>query len=522
MISRRDMLRRAAGAGGYATAFLALQGLGLLASSAAQAAPDLPATLGGGRRVIVLGAGVAGLVTAYRLERAGFDVQLLEARDRVGGRTWTIRDGTRVELAGEADQVARLSEGLYFNAGPARIPSHHQGLLGYARELGVPLEVEVNSSRTARLQSDGAFGGRPIEQRQAINDVRGGLSELLAKATNRGALDQELTAADKERLVSFLRSYGDLAPDLVYRGSERAGYAVAPGAADEKSAARPPLALRDLLGDPALPNILFEENILMQATMLEPVGGMDRIPYALAKALRRPPTLGAEVRAIRQSARGVAVTWRDRASAAETVEHADYTVVTVPLNILAKIPTDLPAPVRAAIAGARYDHAAKVAFDAPRFWEAEQIYGGLSFPDGGTGVVWYPSSGFHTPRGLLVGAYVAGPAAAAFEARSLADQAALARAAVERLHPGQGAALSNPVVVDWSKAPFNYGPWLHWDADGNDVAAYRLLNQPQGRIFLSGAHLSQLPSWQEGAVAAAHRTVGLIAERARADSLARS
>jgi monoamine oxidase len=521
MISRRDILRRAAGIGGYAAAFLTLQGLGFLATSSARAAPELPPGLGAGRRVIVLGAGVAGLVTAYRLERAGFDVLLLEARDRVGGRSWTVRDGTRIELAGESDQVARLSDRLYFNAGPARIPSHHQGLLGYARELGVPLEVEVNSSRTGRLQSDQAFGGRPIEQRQAVNDLRGGLSELLAKATNRGALDQELTATDKERLVSFLRSYGDLAPDLAYRGSERAGYLTAPGAADQTSVARAPLGLRDLLGDRALPNILFEDNIVMQATMLEPVGGMDRIPYAIAKALRRPPRLGAQVVSIRQSRSGVAVAWRDRASRAETVEHADYTVVTLPLNILAKIPTDLPAPVRAAVAGAVYDHAAKVAFDAPRFWEAEQIYGGLSFPDGGTGVVWYPSSGFHAPRGLLIGAYVAGPPAAAFEARSLAEQTALARAAVERLHPGHGAELSNPIVVDWSKAPFNYGPWLHWDADGNDVAAYRLLNQPQGRIFLSGAHLSQLPSWQEGAVAAAHRTVGLIADRTRADSLTR-
>jgi hypothetical protein len=46
-----------------------------------------------------------------------------------------------------------------------------------------------------------------------------------------------------------------------------------------------------------------------------------------------------------------------------------------------------------------------------------------------------------------------------------------------------------------------------------------VLGQPQGRVFLSGAHLSQLPSWQEGGVAAARRTVGLIADHVRADRL---
>ena len=508
-------MRSLAATGGVGAAQAALLGLGLLGGAAASAA-EVSADVGRGRKVLVLGAGIAGLATAYRLERAGFEVTVLEARDRVGGRNWTIRDGDRIDLEGAAQQTARLSEGLYFNAGPARIPSHHEGLLGYCRELGVALEPEVNTSRSALLQADGAFGGRPIQQRQAVYDLRGGLSELLAKAARGGALDQALTAQDRERLIAFLRTYGDLAPDLAYRGSQRSGYVRRPGAADQAGQARPPLSLRDLLADEALPNVVFEDNILMQATMLQPVGGMDRIPKALAAALRRPVRLGAEVLGVRQNAQSAAVTWRDRSSGERRTDSADYLVVTLPLPILAGLDTDLPPAVTAAIRNARYDHAAKVAFDAPRFWEAEQIYGGLSFPGGGTGVVWYPSSGFHSPRGLLVASYVTGAAAAAFEARTTAEQGDLARSAIERLHPGHGRALERPLVVDWSRVPFNRGPWIYWDKDGNEPAAYALLNQPQGRIYLSGAHLSQLPSWQEGAVAAAHRTVSLIAQRTRA------
>lgn len=519
MVSRRSFITRAFALGGFAAGHAALQGLGLTSAAFAQDAPDLPRDFGKGRSAIVLGAGIAGLVAAYELERAGFSVTVVEARDRVGGRNWTIRGGDRVETLERPAQTAGFSPGLYFNAGPARLPSHHQGVLSYAKTLGVPLEVEVNSSRSSLLQSDAAFGGKPIQQRQAINDLRGGLSELLAKATRGGGLDQELTVADRERLLAFLKTYGDLDAGGAYRGSERSGYVTAPGAADQKGVARPPLALRELLSDETLPYALFEENILMQATMLEPTGGMDAIPKALAKALKGPVLLGAEVTGFRQTPQVAEVAVRDRRNGAARKLTADYLVVTVPLPVLARIANDLPGEVQAAVAEAKYDNATKVAFDAPRFWEAEQIYGGLSFVGGETTLVWYPSGGFHQPRGLLVGAYTVGAAARAFQARGFDDQVAVTRAAIDKLHPGKGRELAAPLVIDWNRQAFTLGPWIHWEADGNDPAAYRLLNQPQGRIFLSGAHLSQLPSWQEGGVAAARRTVGLIAQRVRADRL---
>ncbi|RZM25240.1 MAG: FAD-dependent oxidoreductase, partial [Sphingomonas sp.] len=106
-------------AGGAAATFGAMEALGIAGNVAAAAPmPDLPAGFGKGRSVIVLGAGIAGLVAAYELQQAGFDVTVLEARDRVGGRNWTVRDGDRIVMDGEADQVARFSDGAYFNAGP--------------------------------------------------------------------------------------------------------------------------------------------------------------------------------------------------------------------------------------------------------------------------------------------------------------------------------------------------------------------------------------------------------------------
>lgn len=91
-----------------------------------------------GTTVLVLGAGIAGLAAAYELEKAGYRCEVLEARDRPGGRNWTVRGGTtHTDLDGET-QTAQFADGVYFNAGPARIPQHHV-TPDYCRELGVKI-----------------------------------------------------------------------------------------------------------------------------------------------------------------------------------------------------------------------------------------------------------------------------------------------------------------------------------------------------------------------------------------------
>src|SRR5215468_7171619 len=149
--TRRDFLRQVAQVGGYRATYLTMQAMGLIGTAAIAEPVALERGAHHGTKVVVLGAGMAGLSAAYELVKAGYDCTVLEARDRVGGRTWTIRRGTALELTDGSRQVCDFDDGLYWNAGPARLPSHHQGVLGYCRELGVALEVEVNTSRGALL-----------------------------------------------------------------------------------------------------------------------------------------------------------------------------------------------------------------------------------------------------------------------------------------------------------------------------------------------------------------------------------
>ncbi len=524
MITRRDILQHFGRAGGTAATVSAMQALGLFGTAEAAALPATPSGFGSGRSVVVLGAGISGLVAAYELEQRGFSVTVLEARERVGGRAWTVRDGDKIEMIGEAMQTAKFSDGVYFNAGPARLPSFHQNILGYARKFGVPLEVEINSSRSAYVV---AKNGSKLRMRTAINDTRGHIAELLAKAVNQGALDQALSAEEKAKLLPFLKFYGDLSDGYSFDGTVRAGFGTPPGAGTS-SFETPPKAtpLGTLLANEQLNMTLFEDMLYMQATMFQPVGGMDQISVGIERNLKSRAIRGAEVQRIRHDSKGVEIAFLDKSSGAPRTIKADYCVCTIPFPVLAKIDCNFSKPVAAAIASVVYDNSNKVAFEAPRFWEREQIYGGITFVGGETSLIWYPSTGLHSERGMILGCYSSGEMGAKFAERSIADQIAMARAQIEKVHPGHGDDCVNPLAVNWKKVPYSLGPWPNWNPERkgpqeghNDTPAFRLLCQPEGRVFFASAALSQTPGWQEGGIQSAHATVAALAQQVAARSL---
>lgn len=520
-ITRREMLMRVGAVGGTGATYAAMQMLGLAVGTPAAAADfALAPASGRGRSVVILGAGIAGLVSAYELERAGFRVTLIEARERIGGRAWSIRGGERVELAGETDQIARFSAGQYFNAGPARLPSHHHAILGYARKLGVPLEVFVNANRSAKWD----FGGQVRTSGQLQNDLIGRIGELLAKAIDGHALDSAMPPEELAEFRQFLGVYAGLDEKGRLTPQARSGFRTLPGGYDHPAELRDPLTLKETLPSRGvvLPHI-FEQMVDMQATMLQPVGGMDRIAYALHAAIAGPTRLGEPISAIRRSGSGVRIEHRSGTTT------ADYCVCTLPTPLLTRIPSDFSKPKRAALKDVPYLKSAKVAFEAPRFWEREDsIYGGLAWTDRLNENVIYPSHGFHAERGVIVGAYCAGwihsDTPDKFAALPLAEQISISRASIEALHPGRGKQLVAPLAVDWGKVPWSEGVGaIGPDFDGADAGqrrgpAYAELARPEGPIVFAGEHLSYVGLWQESAATSAHEAVKLIAEMSAAKS----
>jgi monoamine oxidase len=519
--TRRNFLLRVGDAGGFSAAFVTMQSLGLLPVAASAASiPEVAPDAGKGVKVAILGAGIAGLVAAYEMGKAGFHCTVLEARERPGGRVWTVRNGSTVESTDGFKQTANYAAGNYFNTGAARIPSIHKTILGYCKDLGVSLEVEINASRSTLLWNENAFGGKAVEQRQAITDTRGHVSELLAKCVQQGALDSELTADDRQRILAFLRIYGDLSGGLRYEGSERAGLAHPPGAGPDDEELRAPLPMAALLDANFWNAILFEEGLDYQATMLQPVGGMDRIPYAFARKLGKLVQYRSPVKEIRKTSSGVRILY-EHSGAARSLE-ADYCVCALPISILKSIPNDFSPRIQRAIAATEYADNYKIAWESKRFWESDyNIYGGISWLSSGPiGLVWYPSARLFSESGVVLSGY--GPERNSEFGRLPSVEAKLAasRQAMERLHPGCGQHLRNPVYVSWGKAPYNQGSWVRGftnpgSARGFYDNAYNDFIEPDDRIYFAGDHCSHLNAWMEGAALAAHRVLKMIVERVR-------
>jgi monoamine oxidase len=509
-VTRRQFLTRIGQLGGYRASFVLMQHLGLLPDmEITHTTAKLKKVPGNGASVVILGGGIAGLVSAYELGKLGYRCTLLEARARPGGRNWTVSGGDKVEFTDGFTQTCEWQEGNYQNFGPGRLPSIHATMLGYCREFEIPLEVEVNTSRSTLLQANDFNGGQPVEQRRMINDARGHIAELLAKCINKGALDQEFSSEDKERMLSFLHEYGDLTGDYQFRGTQRSGFTIPPGAGKEDPTPIAPLPVSEFFDARLWQGLISEEAIDWQATMFQPVGGMDHIPKAFAKRLGDVIRYQAVVQKIRHDSTSVTVTYLDQKSGRTETVKADYCISNIPLPVLHGIDADFSPDVQKIIDNSAFDQSSKIAWEARRFWEQDyNIYGGLSYLRQPVEIVWYPSGRIFSQTGIIVGGYADNEPGTPFgDLKTVEAKLNASRHSIELLHPGHGKELTKPVYVNWGKIQYALGGWLS-DYSGKSIE--RLL-EPDGRIYFVGDQTSKLSGWQEGAALSAYRTMNQIA-----------
>lgn len=549
--TRRRFLTRIGQVGGASALYETMVAMGLVNLPPAWAGPPrMDPGHGRGESVLILGAGIGGLTAAYNLSRAGYRCRILEATSRAGGRNHTARRGSTVlehsTEHGDTLQECRFDSGLYLNLGPGRLPYHHRRVLGYCQELNVELEPYVMNTTGNLFQTTAAFGQQPVVYRRVQNDTRGYIAELLAKAVNKGALNEELGEEDRERLLSLLESFGPLgakstkcgAPaDYTYQGSTRDGCGP-----DPRKHPTPNVFSNCEVPDKtpldALLRSEFWENgfynpveFEWQPTLFQPVGGMDMIVEGFLREVGDLITYGAPVVEITTGADGVTVEYMQGSE--RVAETADHCVSNIPCPVLEKIDNNFSAGFKQAIHRTEFAASCKVGWQCnTRFWESNryEIYGGISWTDDIIEQIWYPSNGYFGQKGTLTGAYIHDGACAGdpmhateFGRLSLAERLAMAKQGGARLHPEF---LDESIVptelglsVAWQNVPYQEGAWPAWGNDQHDDADYRRLLLPEGRFYVVGDQASTLPGWQEGAMMSAEHVVGLITGTVRPEEV---
>lgn len=514
-LSRRDFLIKSG------LAYPALVSLGFIPAAPVHAF-DLPAQ-SNGKHVVILGAGLSGLAAAYELTKLGYACTLLEARERTGGRCWSVRtDSSNVEL-NQPQQTARFDTGLYFNAGPSRIPHHHALTLHYCRELGVPLEVYNNINENTYFFSEGKgpLSNKKIRAREIHNDVRGYTSELLAKAIDQRQLDLAMSKEDTEKVIEYLRAEGGLDPDKLYKASARRGYREPPGAGDKPGKIADPHTFTDMIQsallDPDFYNVP-EYTYELQMTMFQAKGGMDSIAKALEGRLPGKIQLGAEVSSIRNTNTGVNVTYQSKGE--HKVINADFCICTIPLPVLSNLDHNFSSDVSRAIDFATYINTGKIGLQFKRrFWEEdENIYGGITHTNNEITQLFYPSNDYLSKKGILIGYYNFNDKAKRTGALTYNDREKLALETGSLIHPQYQKEFENSFSVSWHLTRYSLGGWAVYTNEARNTI-YKAIIKPDQNVYFAGEHTTYLNAWMAGAFESARSTVTSIHARATGQRL---
>jgi monoamine oxidase len=473
------------------------------------------------KKILILGAGMAGLAAGYELLQRGHQVQIFEASPRLGGRVWT----------------QRFKNGQYGELGAMRIPAAHDYTRHYIKQLKLQLRTFVNSNPTTFRDFEGTIcrakvGGQKIgdlfdlskRDREAIrkeNDLDAIYLQMMQEVLS------YLDDADKTQLFG----HGPLSAKLNYL--DKSLLQTLLDRADTYDAVR-------LMGKATVlddywhcSTIMFlREEIEGAFVGLEEIpGGMERLPNALADApladgttLRNHITYAREVCSIDQEDQGITITFKQDGRL-DTATFP-YVLCTIPFSVLRRINIKGLSggkKILDAIQGMSYHSATKVLVNCTqRFWEQDpqgKIYGGASLADAITRMTFYPSDNADQKNqsiskgpGVLLGSYSWGATARRLGVLSRQERGEVVVDKIRRFHPQLRDYLDpeEPYAsMAWDNYPFAAGAFS--SPSPHDLPMFfPAASQPAGRLFFAGEHLSPYSTWIQGSLWSALQAVRQI------------
>jgi len=435
------------------------------------------------KTVTIIGAGLAGLSAAFDLHRAGWKVTVLEARNRVGGRVYSVRS-----FAG--GQVAE--------AGGEYIEENHTRMIALAKQFNIKLgrsgswqaqsgDWACLDGKAGRVTDPDLWGfdlaGEIQFGWESMSELSKNISDPYQPQTaeNAARLDAQ-SAADwigsldvnpivKKYFVTYIRSEYTCEPES--------------------------LSLLDLCR-----NAKMYYSTIGRLPSSRVIGGNDLIPRALADALP-DVRLNAVAKSIRVMPDGVAVSYQQGDSYL-TID-STFAILAVPLSTARLIEFDPPLPAAHAnmVNEISYGAITKVLIQyRKRFWD-KLDWNGRMCTDLPIGYTWHATSHLESKDGILT-VYTGGEPGVKLSALSDDERMRVVVAEIEKLFPRSSELIEHTATMAWLNESFTRASYMAL-APGDVLKHWETLFKPVGRLFFAGEHATPIQGFMEGAVESGQR-----------------
>jgi len=429
------------------------------------------------KHVLIAGAGLAGLAAARDLESRGVTVTLIDARDRVGGRVVTVREG--------------FAGGQYAEGGADIIESGQTEVVALAKELRLPL---------VRILKDG-FGfysvnakGRP-EIRKGTRQIEELFKPFYPAVHEYSLLEGRwdgpvAEALGRESVAAYLKRVGAPAETIARMRALRGFFLADP---EDLSM----LAMVDFLST----GFGGEEGSFRVK------GGNDQLATGLAATLRKKVKLRTILRRVSDYGGGITATVEDHSGRHGI--RADAVILAMPATALRDVDFEpaLPGVRREAISTLKYGGATRLLMQFDTRWWVKPGRPRAFGSDLPTGAVWDGNEQQGGRHGIL--SLLAGGRASA-ELVDIINKDG-AEGVADRLRAlGKPSPVLAAHLIRWNDDPWARGGYAFFDTEFRPE--WRdLLAAPHGRIFFAGEHTSvRWQGYMNGALQSGHRAAAEV------------